>query len=205
VRIPGQGSRDLPKDARICKIIEKRYVNDSIANTAPQLDAENVTIHDNFRLINVMFLDEVIEMSDQCGSLATRSELDTSQVGANSPFWVYVSNKFNSIAQDGDPNVEGIDYLDHVQFTYPFNDSHSVTIDPGKHNFFSGTKLRTMWNKIKGDYDLAMMNFTKSGNHNSSFTATAIRRMARLQRGENIDDDNVSCTDSEIGMMILKE
>ena len=48
VRIPGQGSRDLPKDAIICKIIEKRYVNDSIANTAPQLDTENVTIHDNF-------------------------------------------------------------------------------------------------------------------------------------------------------------
>jgi hypothetical protein len=152
VRIPGQGSQDLPKDAIICKIIEKCYVNDSIANTAPQLDTENVTIHDNFRLINVMFLDEVIEMSDQCGNLATRSELDTSQVGANSPFWVNVSNKFNSIAQDGDPNIEGIDYLDHVQFTHPFYNSYSVAIDPGKHNFFSGTKLRTMWNKIKGDY-----------------------------------------------------
>jgi hypothetical protein len=54
-----------------------------------------------------------------------------------------------------------------------------------------------MWNKIKGDYDLAMTNFTKSGNHNSSFTATAIRCMNRLQHGENIDDENVSCTDSE--------
>jgi hypothetical protein len=70
-----------------------------------------------------MFLDKVIEMSDQCGSLATRSELDTSQVGANSPFWVNVSNKFNSISPDGDPNVEGTDYLDHVQFTHPFYES----------------------------------------------------------------------------------
>jgi hypothetical protein len=127
-----------------------------------------------------MFLDETIEMSDQCGSLATRSELDTSQVGANSPFWVHVSNKFNSIAQDGDPNMEGIDFLDKVHFTHQFYDSHSVTINPGNHNLFSGTKLRSMWNKIKGDYDLAMTNFTKSGNHNSSFTVTAMRWMTRL-------------------------
>jgi hypothetical protein len=42
-----------------------------------------------------------------------------------------------------------------------------------------------------------MMNFTKSGNHNSSFTATAIWRMTRLQRGEDIDDENVLCSDSE--------
>jgi hypothetical protein len=81
-------------------------------------------------------------------NLATRSKLDTSQVSPNSPFWVHVSNKFNSIAQDGDRNVEGIDFLDNVHFTHPFYDSHSVTIDAGKHNLFSRTKLQTMWNKF---------------------------------------------------------
>jgi hypothetical protein len=150
IQIQGQGSRDLSKDAIICKIIEKRYVDASISAAAPQIDAENVTIHDNVRLVHVMFLDETIEMSNQCGSLTTRSELDTNQVGANSPFWVHVSNKFNSIAQDGDPNTEGIDFLDKVHFTHQFYDSHSVTINPGNHNLFSGTKLRSMWNKMKG-------------------------------------------------------
>jgi hypothetical protein len=95
-----------------------------------------------------MFLDEIIEMWDQCGSLATRSKLNTSQVGANSPLWVHVSNKFNSIAKDGDPNIEYIDFLDNIHFTHPFYDSHSVTINLGKHNLFSGPKLQTMWNKI---------------------------------------------------------
>jgi hypothetical protein len=56
-----------------------------------------------------MFMDETIEMSDECGSLASRAELDTSQVGANSPFWVHVALKLNSLSQDGDPNKEGID------------------------------------------------------------------------------------------------
>ncbi len=66
-------------------------------------------------------MDETIEMSDQCGSIATRAELDTSQVGANSPFWVYVASKFNSLSPDGDPNMEGIDFLDKMYLTHqPF-------------------------------------------------------------------------------------
>jgi hypothetical protein len=113
MRVPGQGSRDLPKDTIICKIIEKKYVDahTSAANTTPTIDAENVTIHDNFRLINVMFLDEIMEASNQCGNLATRNELDTAQVGANSPFWLTVTSNFNSIIQDGDPNAEGVDFF----------------------------------------------------------------------------------------------
>jgi hypothetical protein len=87
-------------------------------------------------------MDETIEMSDQCGSIATRAELDTSQVGANSPFWVYVALKFNSLSPDGDPNTVGIDFLDKVHFTHQYYDSHSVTISPGNHNLFSSTKLR---------------------------------------------------------------
>jgi hypothetical protein len=39
----------------------------------------------------------------------------------------------------------------------------------------SNEKLRSLWNKIKSDYDHAMVNFTKSGNHSSSFTAAAMR------------------------------
>jgi hypothetical protein len=56
VQVPGQGSRDLSKDAIICKIIEKRYVDASISDSAPQIDTETVTIDNLFCLINVSFL-----------------------------------------------------------------------------------------------------------------------------------------------------
>ena len=39
----------------------------------------------------------------------------------------------------------------------------------------SHEKLRSLWNKIKSDYDHAMVNITKSSNHSSSFTAAAMR------------------------------
>jgi hypothetical protein len=69
VRIQGQGSRDLSKDAIICKIMKKTYVDQTIAIAIPQINAANVTIHDNFRLINVMFMDETIEMSISVAAL----------------------------------------------------------------------------------------------------------------------------------------
>jgi hypothetical protein len=165
----------------ICKIIEKKYVDQTIISASPQIYAANVTIHDNFHLLNVIFMDETIEMSDQCGSVSTRAELDTIQVGAKSPFWVYVASKFNSLSPDGDPNTEGIDFLNKVHFNYQNYESHSVTINPGNHNLFSSTKLRAMWNKIKGNYDLAMNNFTKSGNHSSSVTANVIKNILQLR------------------------
>ena len=59
----------MSKDAIICKIIEKKYVDQSIASATPQIDVANVTIHDNFHLINMMFTDETIDMSDECGSI----------------------------------------------------------------------------------------------------------------------------------------
>jgi hypothetical protein len=49
-----------------------------------------------------------------------------------------------------------------------------------------------MWNKIKGDYDLAMTIFTKSGNHSSSFTATEMKKTVQLQQGETKDDEKES-------------
>jgi hypothetical protein len=53
-----------------------------------------------------------------------------------------------------------------------------------------------MWNKIKSDFDIAMTNFTKSGNHNSSFTAVAMKNMATLQGGQNEGEESVSSSSS---------
>ena len=60
-------------------------------DTAPQVDSENVTIHDNHPLINIMSMKETIEISCSCGCLASIIELDTDQVSANSPFCVHVA------------------------------------------------------------------------------------------------------------------
>jgi hypothetical protein len=40
-----------------------------------------------------------------------KNDLDTSQIGANSSFWLPVTANFNSIGQNGDPNVEGMVFL----------------------------------------------------------------------------------------------
>jgi hypothetical protein len=106
-------------------------------------------------------------------------------------------SKFNSLSQDGDPNTKGIDFLDNVYFTHQYYDSHSITINPGNHNLFSSSKLRAMWSKIRGDHDLVLTNFTKSGNHNSSFTAMAKCKILQLQRGEQNDDEEDSNEEGE--------
>jgi acid phosphatase class B len=125
-------------------------------------------------MVNIMFCEEVMEVSSQCGSAATRNELDTNMVGSNSPFWNKVASLFHST--DGcDPGTDGVDFLVKVHFEHMYYVKHHETIDPSKHGFFSNEKLRSLWNKIKSDYDHAMVNITKSSNHSSSFTAVAMR------------------------------
>ncbi len=121
-----------------------------------------------------MFCEEVMEVSSQCGSAATCNELDTNMVGSNSPFWNKVASLFHST--DGcDPGTDGVDFLDKVHFEHTYYVKHHETIHPSKHGFFSNEKLRSLWNKIKSDYDHAMVNITKSSNHSSSFTTAAMR------------------------------
>jgi len=95
-RPPGKASKDLSKEGIVQRILEKQLMNDlaaagvdeSAAATSPATEVPSVVmIHDNFHLVNVMFCTEITELSNQCGSAATRNELDTNMVGANSPFW----------------------------------------------------------------------------------------------------------------------
>jgi hypothetical protein len=66
----------------------KKCLKSSCIDSTPQMDSGNVLIHDNFYRINLIFMDENIEMFDACRNLVTRLQLDTSQVGINSPFWI---------------------------------------------------------------------------------------------------------------------
>jgi len=128
-----------------------------------------------------MFCTEITEISNQCRSAATRNELDTNMVGANSPFWNKVSSLFNAISAC-DPNSDGVDFLKKVHFDHTFYNQHHEEINPSNHGKFSNQKLKAMWSKIKSDYDLAFTNFTKSGNHYSSFTVAAMREFRRQER-----------------------
>ena len=128
-----------------------------------------------------MFCTEITEISNQCGNAATRNELDTNMVGANSPFWNKVSSLFNAISAC-DPNSDGVDFLKKVHFDHTFYNQHHEEINPSNHGKFSNQKLKAMWSKIKSDYDLAFTNFTKSGNHYSSFTVAAMREFRRQER-----------------------
>jgi hypothetical protein len=95
-----------------------------------------VTIHDNFRLAKIMFCEEVMEVSSQCGSAATCNELDTNMVGSNSPFWNKVASLFHS--KDGcDLATDGVDFLDKLHFEHTYYVEHHETIDPSKHGLFS--------------------------------------------------------------------
>jgi hypothetical protein len=122
-RPPGQASKDLTKEGIISRIMEKQFISQLISAAENPSGIENgtgalpspsvVTIHDNFRLVNVMFCEEVMDISSQCGSAATRSELDTNMVGANSPFWNKVSSLFHSTS-GCNPSTDGVDFLDKV-------------------------------------------------------------------------------------------
>jgi hypothetical protein len=52
-----------------------------------------------------------------------------------------------------------------------------------------------MWNKKKSDYDHAMVNFTESGNHSSSFTAVAMR-LIKLQEAQQSTASGTTSTPS---------
>jgi hypothetical protein len=84
---------------------------------------------------DLMFCEEVMEVSSQCGSAATHNELDTNMVGSNSLFWNKVASLFHS--QDGcDPGSDSVDFLDKVHFEHTYYVEHHESIDPSKHVFF---------------------------------------------------------------------
>jgi hypothetical protein len=84
-----------------------------------------------------------MEMSSECGSAATRSELDTNMVRANSSFWNKVSSLFHSTS-GCDPATEGVDFLDKVHFEHTYYMQHHEEINPSHHGTFRNDQLRLM-------------------------------------------------------------
>jgi hypothetical protein len=72
---------------------------------------------------------------------------------------------------------------------HPTINQHHETVNPAIHSSFSSDELRKMWKEIQSDYDRVMINFTKSGNHNSNFTKAAIIALRDQGMLETEEDD----------------
>jgi hypothetical protein len=72
---------------------------------------------------------------------------------------------------------------------HPTINQHNETVNPAIHSSFSSDELRKMWKEIQSDYDRVMINFTKSGNHNSNFTKAAIIALRDQGMLETEEDD----------------
>ncbi len=129
------------------------------------------TIHNKFRLLNCLFSDEIGALAATTEDVS-RADLDTGAIGGNSSYWKVVEMRFN----EGFPgnSVDGPVFADKVHFLHPSIQEHHETVNPAIHGTFTSEELIKMWMEIQKDYDRVMMNFAKSGNHDSNFTKAAI-------------------------------
>ncbi len=124
-----------------------------------------------------------------------RAELDAGLVGNNSPFWKMVESRFNTgFPPDG---VDGIAHADLMHHIHPLFHQNDVTIDPKRHGQFSAEKLRSVWKDLQAEYDTVTVNFTKSGNHDSSFTRAAMLALKK-NNGEDSNESESSLNDDDI-------
>jgi len=206
-------SRDAPKEIIVARLLEKKMLqlHPSLAATEVQPEASvatnKITINDKFRLINVVFSSELADTALTSEQTITRAELDAGLVGHNSPFWKMVESRFNSgFLPDG---VDGIAHADLVHHIHPLFHQNDEKIDPGVHGQFTAEKLRSVWKDLQSEYDKVIVNFTKSGNHDSSFTRAAMLSLNKIDNNNNnessssssLNDDDVhEGDDDEFGM-----
>jgi len=166
-------------------------------------------MNDKFRLINVIFSDELSDLAIRSEDTVTRAELDAGLVGHKSKFWTLVATHFN----EGFPpdSVDGMTFGDLLHQLHPLFHQNETKVDPSNHGHFPAEKLLSVWKDILKEYDTVMVNFTKSGNHDSSFTRAAMIALKKLQ-GETSslssslggiddnDEDDMDAADVEFGM-----
>ena len=182
-RVDGK-SRDVPKNTMVQKLLEVEFIMQSESGANSEMQGGR-TIHDKFRLVNVLFSDELGSLAASSSNVATCQELDSGNIGADSMFWKTVEKRFN----DGFPGAgaDGLVFADKVHFSHPLFDSHQEVINPGVHGTFDAKVLRKTWKVIQAEYDTVMTKFTRSGNHNSNFTKAAMRAINQDKENDNED------------------
>ena len=158
------------------------------AEEEPQ--ASRIGINDKFRLINVIFSEELHRTAMTSEEGPSRAELDAGLVGHNSSFWQLVHVRFH----EGFPpdSTDGPSFLDEIQHMHPLFHSGDAVINPKQHGTFTAEKLKKVWKEILAEYDMVMVNFTKSGNHESSFTKVAMRVLLNGEDKSSNDGDSIS-------------
>jgi hypothetical protein len=186
----GGVSRDLPKETMVRKLNESK-MNSALGVVPPEGGSEKVsmTIHDKFRLINCLFSDEMRDLAASSTNRLSREELDTGAHGAKSKFWQHIELRFK-VGFPSD-SVDGSGFANVVHFNHPNFDLFHESINTAEHGTHTAETLRDMWKKIQSEYDTVMVNFTKSGNHNSNFTQAAMSALGVLQVEEMEDDEDV--------------
>jgi hypothetical protein len=66
--------------------------------------------------------------------------------------------------------VDGMTFGDMIHHLHPLFHQNDTSVDPSIHGRFSAEKLMSVWKDLLKETDTFMVNFTKSGNHDSSFT-----------------------------------
>ncbi len=134
--------------------------------------ANKFLVNVKFCLINVIFSDELSELAMKSEEAATCAELDVGLVGHSSPFWSMVEARFNGgFLSEG---VDGMTFVDMIYLLHPLFHQNDTSVDPSIHGQLSSEKLMSVWKDLLNEYDTVMVNFTKSGNHGSSFTKPAM-------------------------------
>jgi hypothetical protein len=116
--------------------------------------------------------------------MKTHAELNAVSEGSKSIFRVKVAKRFNEDFPSDDP-------------------------DPSVQGNYSTKKLMLVWKKLVKEYGIVRVNFTKSGNHDISFTGAAIIVLRNVRSGMDSvtpadtalnDDDLIEGDDDELGM-----
>ncbi len=178
-------SRQMSKPMMVRRLVAAKFGAGVEEATKPAAK----TIHDKFRLLNCLFSDEIGALAASAETVS-RADLDNGTVGGKSNYWKVVAQRFHEGFPEG--SVDGKVFADKVHFLHPNIQQHHETVIPAVHGCFSSEELRKMWKDIQSDYDKVMINFTKSGNHNSNFTKAAIialRDQGLLETTEEDFDD----------------
>jgi hypothetical protein len=143
-------SRDAPKELIVSHLLEKRIfaMYPTLAAEAgnDESHASRIGINDKFRLINVIFSEELHRMAVTSEEAASRAELDAGLVGHHSSFWQLVHVRFH----EGFPpeSTDGPHFLDEIQHMHPLFHSGDTVINPKQHGTFTAEKLKKVWKEI---------------------------------------------------------
>jgi hypothetical protein len=163
-------SRQMSKHMLVRRLVAAKF-GASLEQTAKPAAK---TIHDKFHLLNCLFGNEIGALAASAETVS-RADLDNGAVGGKSNYWKTVAQRFNEGFSEG--LVDGKVFADKVHFLHPNIQEHHEAVNQAVHGAFSSEEFCKMWKDIQSDYDKVMINFTKSGNHNSNFTKAAIMEL----------------------------